>query len=109
VYRRSHYAILAEEHKEKEFQQRINAAVAVERKREAEIRADLPSPDSIEAEKDELEARAEIEAAEREEQAQEVDSGEADPGAKIGLLNFPIFDAGQGYATPLTKARTAGV
>jgi hypothetical protein len=61
VIRRCHYAVIAEENKEKEFQARIDAAIAVQRKQQQR-----PADSGVlEEEEESVEERKELEAAER--------------------------------------------
>lgn len=115
VYRRAHFAVLAEEHKQKEFQERVDVAIAAERKhdqrrqsetaarRKAELEGLPPvSPDSTTV-KEEAEDRQELEEAiEKEDRRGEMEDSElrARPSFNPDGLCLPLFDA--------ERTRTAG-
>lgn len=113
VYRRSHYAVLATQQKEKELQERVNLAIEMERKhnkrrREEELarqKAELEgvpalSPDSMmmekEEEAEEVEDRRDLEQAIAQENAK-VEDEEQDVRTGSGInydgICFPLFDA----------------
>jgi hypothetical protein len=119
VYRRCHYAVLAEEHKEKAFQERLDTAIAVERKQEHRAREDSEaakeetseavSPESVAVEKED---RNELEQAmTRVMKRQEAEDHEGEQGHGAGVnyegICFPLFDPEQ-TRTGLSRARTAG-
>jgi hypothetical protein len=121
IYRRCHYAVLAEEHKEKEFQERVSTAIAVEREQEQraahktdstakEEGSEAVSPESggVDAGGD----RNELEAAmTRVVKRQEAEDEQAERHRGVDLnyegIRFPLFDPEQ-TRTGLSRARTAG-
>jgi len=121
VYRRSHFAVLAEEHKEKEFRERVDAAIAVQRKqqkrRESMARkstldgGDISPERTEDQEKEEEEDRKEFEEAERKEIGRE-DFEDRMAAIRRGPMQadnicFPIFNP-ERSRTGLSKSRTAG-
>ncbi len=120
VYRRCHYAVIAEEHREAEFQERLDTAIAVERKQEARARkedseaakeegSEVVGPESTSVEK---EGRSELEAAmTRVVKRQEAEDHEGEQSHGVGVnyegICFPLFNPDQ-TRTGLSRARTAG-
>lgn len=124
VYRRAHYAVLAEEHKQKEFKERVDAAMATERKhdqrrrkeddaarRKAELEGVPPaSPESTEMGVEEVEDRREFEEAiERADRREEMEDSEMRARATFNPegIRFPLFDV-DGTSSRLSRPRTAG-
>jgi Protein of unknown function (DUF3533) len=103
VYRRSHYAILAEEHKEKEFQDRLNAAMAVERKQREE-KSETLTAESASNDR-EAEDRKELEQVERMEMAKEASEGTLDGSQICNPIAFRPINLDRG--TGLSRAKTA--
>jgi hypothetical protein len=122
VYRRCHYAVIAEEHKEKEFKERISTAIAIERKQERRTHMEASTakeegsvavgPESAGVDADSAEDRNELEAAmtrvvKRQEAEDEQDERHHGVGVNYEGICFPLFDPEQ-TRTGLSRARTAG-
>jgi hypothetical protein len=106
VYKRSHFAVLAEERKEREFKERIDTALAVEKKRHPKEHLDDKSPESDEIEKKDSE-RDELEKAEKAEKArEEAEDEEGDARMKVNPMSFQIFNL-EPTRSRLERSKTA--
>jgi hypothetical protein len=114
VYRRCHYAVIAEERKEKEFQDRLDTAMELERKherrREEEARAHKEAEnedisDSSPHSAENAAERMELEEAER--RMREKDHveqiGERRKGRDYDSIYFPLIDGGEAMKRVLTR------
>jgi hypothetical protein len=109
VYRRAHYASIGDDRKEKEFQERIDAAVAVQRKRDAQLlRPEGEIAKGAEGETEDF-AREDLEKAEKDTIAREAEEDEQalHPLSRGEPISFAIFDPAGSYSSQLTRARTA--
>ena len=116
VYRRCHYAVFAEERKEKEFQERLDTAMELERKHEQRKKAEAQAQKEAENEgvsgsspqsMEDVADRKELEEAERavrnRNDTEEHEESRRGRGRDYGDISFPLIDGTETIQKVLTR------